>query len=399
MTNRPPSNVKLGENEPCRVLASGIDSLSLAIQVEWQSDRAFQVLEALKKIAKSSKEAAPAQLDMGSEAANWVFEVRPHGKDGYEWLLTGKELSLAIGKWRRPKQRPSIMASIRSETLWMHSPQVAVSRLTELVCALGGKPLIVRSSRADLCVDVLLPRSEWTRELEQHFVTRAHHVSPHIDCGNLTGFSIGKGLVAGRLYDKPREIAAKSGKFWMYDIWGIDDVPPEYIVVRVELQFRRERLKELGCNTWEDLQRNLPRLWAYGTQKWLRIVDDPKTHHTQQKLLPWWEVVASGFHGVQGAEPLVREKAIRFEVRRHGAQILGGLTSVLGIILQDEEIDGEDIFDAESYCIRALELVRKLCYMSDSKFTDKVRRKMTRFRRSGPGFRKSRSRRRFGKGK
>ena len=89
MTNSSPSNVKLGENEPCRVLASGIDSLSLAIQVEWQSDRAFQVLETLKKIAKSSKEAAPAQLDMGSESADWVFEVRPHGKDGYEWLLTG----------------------------------------------------------------------------------------------------------------------------------------------------------------------------------------------------------------------------------------------------------------------------------------------------------------------
>src|SRR5690606_40889246 len=134
----------------------------------------------------------------------------------------------------------------------------------------------------------------------------------------------------------------------MYPIWGIEAVPEGFVVVRVEYQFRRERLKEFGCETFQDLLDALPGLWAYGTRIWLRIVDDPSLHHTQQTVLPWWEMVSNGFAGAQEAEPLVRRIALDAEFRHLRDLALGALGSIVAVLLEDEEIDPECPLDRDS---------------------------------------------------
>src|SRR5690606_11582440 len=107
---------------------------------------------------------------------------------------------------------------------------------------------------------------------------RAAQVSPHLTHRKLTGFSIGKGQLSARLYDKPEEIASKSKKFWMYDVWGVESVARDHRVIRVEYQHRREALRELGVDSFADLVEKLDRLWAYDTGSWLRLVDDASKH-------------------------------------------------------------------------------------------------------------------------
>jgi hypothetical protein len=67
--------------------------------------------------------------------------------------------------------------------------------------------------------------------------------------------------------------------------------------IRVEDQARREALKQLGIDTFDDLLTKAAALWSYFTRSWLKVQDDPSKHHTQQKTLPWWNMAQDGFLG------------------------------------------------------------------------------------------------------
>ena len=244
----------------------------------------------------------------------------------------------------------------------------------------------IKPSRVDLCVDLLLRAEAWKPELVGCFVTRARDVNSYLQSHKLSGYSIGKGAIVARLYDKPREIRMKSHKDWMYDVWGIESVADDHRIIRVEFQMRRDVLREIGMRTWEDLRSNLPSLWIYCSQMWLHLVDDASLHHTQQHVLPWWQVVRNGFEGVQGAEPLVRTKAINHDLRRHAAQVMGGMTSMIGLMRQGESVDPDEVFDSESHCLMAAMETLTLQGIDDAEFTRRVIRKQAKQVRSGPGF-------------
>lgn len=143
----------MGESEPARVLASGIDSLVLAVDVNWRSQETFKRLAPLKLRAKENHTDEPTVLAVSAGSADWRFVVKAHGAGGYEWLLTCQELAMKVGNWLRPKQRPSVMVEIRSETLWTHGPDAVVSRVVQLGTRWAG--MWERSSRAAwTCVSI-----------------------------------------------------------------------------------------------------------------------------------------------------------------------------------------------------------------------------------------------------
>ncbi|MBL4698098.1 MAG: hypothetical protein JKX70_04615 [Phycisphaerales bacterium] len=179
MTNSPPSKVKLEQNEPARVLASGIDSLVLALDVIWANDTTFKRLAELKSKAKLEKEDEPAELIVDDETSPWHFVIKPHGTGGYEWLLTSHEMGMRIGNWLEPHQRPSVMVDIRSETLWTHGTQATVERVVSLIETLGGEVVSIKPSRVDICVDTLIPIEAWNRNLINSIV-HGQGISIHI---------------------------------------------------------------------------------------------------------------------------------------------------------------------------------------------------------------------------
>lgn len=364
VTNSPPANVNLAaglaEGEPARVLASGIDSLSLAITLRWRDERAFERLAELKQLAKEHDDGEPIAVTVGPEESRARFEIKPHGGKGYEWLLIGREMTIKLGNWLVPKQRPSAMVDVRSETLWMHGAKAAVERVRAILTAMGADVLETKPSRLDLCVDFLLPEREWLDHLPNHFVTRARKNSTWRTGREVSGFTIGSGALSARIYDKPREIGEQSHKDWMFDTWGIPTVPDGHRIIRVEFQIRRDALRETKINSWNDVRTKLLRAWAYCSKRWLRLAQDPGLHHTQQRLLPWWAIVQDGFRGAQQAEPLVREKSVNADLRRLSAQSVGTLCSIAALGLGDRASTEDATRDKASLLRDALDMFRPL---------------------------------------
>lgn len=335
LTISPPAKVKIDAVDGVRVLASGLDTLVLAIDVKWRSDDLFYYLAHLKDEAKEKGKELPGLLGSEEECSEWLFSMRPHGARGYEWLLTGGEFTLRIGNWMEPQSMPSIMAEIRSEALWHQGPEGAVDRILRLLDRSGASVTSVKPSRVDLCLDITFPEELWSKELASYQVTRAIDTALHLRRPNLTGINVGRGGISARIYDKPLEIRQRaSKKEWMFDIWRLKEVPEGYRIIRIEFQLRREVLKELGIDTIDDLFEYGANAWRYCTENWLKFQDRPGKHHTQRSTVPWWQLVQNGFFGIQGADPLIRDRAIRADMKQLRDQIIGLASSVTALHME-----------------------------------------------------------------
>jgi hypothetical protein len=332
-TLSPPAKVKYYPGERVRVLASGLDKIDLTLDLTWESE-AFFVLLAAEKAEAKLQDKARSLVISGSDGCEWVFNVLPFGIRGHEWLLDSGDVVLRIGNWLHPKSRPSMVVEISSEMLWRIGAECAVEAVLALVESLGARIEKVRASRLDVCADVLLPEHVWTKELFEHAVTRGRHKALYCDGDLLTGWQVGRGAFVGRLYDKPQEII-KSHKTWMFDIWGLSEVPLGWRIIRVEFQLRRPALKQLGIDSMKDALRKEGHLWAYCTEEWLKFQTRPGTHHTQRQTLPWWRVVQEGFRGAQPGCPLVRAKAVNITRKQLVCQALGLLRSLAALDLAE----------------------------------------------------------------
>lgn len=338
ITISPPAKVKASKLnaspfDQIQVLSHGVDTLDLAINARWKGDHFFDYLDAIKEVAVNEGKPSTVFLDQSVEPYESPFKIYNHGAPGYRWLLANGQYTLKIGNWRAPKKsgRPSIMASIRCETLWMLGLIGAVKQLHKIISNAGAQIVVIKASRVDLCLDMLLHKVIWHEDVTQFAVTRAHKSNKYFNKDNLTGISIGSGKISARLYDKPLEINQQSNhKAWFFDIWGIgqDEIPEGHHIIRVEFQLRRTALKELGIDTFRDLYHKTANLWAYCTQKWLKFRDRPGNHHTMRKTFDWWVEVQNGFAGAQKANPLVRSNAFRAQEKQLFAQAKGMLTSL-----------------------------------------------------------------------
>jgi len=309
MTISHPANVK-------NILVSGVDSLVLSMDIEWKDASIFTVLDEAKEQAKKNSVDYQGQIKHFIPEEVWPFTIKPHGAKGFSWILSGKDFTYKIANTIKPNSRPNVMIEIRSEVLWRLGPEEAIKIALGIISANQGRIIEAKLSRVDLCVDFLMSEKRWASELMEYAVTRAADTALYFHYKKLTGIVIGKGDIHARLYDKPLEIQKQSKKEWMYDIWGIKEVPEGKKIIRIEFQIRREVLNELGLKTVDDLFQKADRAWASCTQKWLKFQDRPGLHHTQRSTFKWYEEIQDGFRGVQGAEPLVREKAVKMDKKK-----------------------------------------------------------------------------------
>ncbi len=365
------------------MLAHGIDGLVLSVDVTWGERDPFEELDRLKTYAADHEAPCPGVAKFGnaeppespeSPEPPWIFNVAPHGVGGYAWLLTSKEVTLKVGSWREPMSRPSVVAEIRSESLWTRGAQAMVRRVRAILQGWGAEIAVVRVSRVDLCADVLLREDDWSLDLLDAFTTRAQDINSFLHCRRLTGFQIGKGKMMARLYDKPAEIEQKSHKFWMYRVWGIGAVPDGVRVIRVEFQFRRDAIKRLSVDTFDDLMASLPALWAYASRDWLKVQDGTGPHHTQKTTRPWWEVVQGAFEGAMEAEPAIRQQAISDDAGRLLRSMLGYVSSYAALKQGHSPVRPGACLSLASLMEQA-RLHLAAMGVTDEEFTDKVKAK------------------------
>jgi hypothetical protein len=283
MTFSPPSKVNSNdEHEILRVLTSGVDRLVLSLDIKWENENLFKSLTELKKKAKENNDGYPGSIGK-EESFLWKFNISPSGAKGWEWILKGQEFTLNIGNWLEPISRPSMIVDIGSETLWRVGMRDSIDWIMGLIKTIDGKVITVKPSRVDLCMDILLDESLWTQTLIDLCVTRARVFKPYYFGEKLTGIQIGSGKIFVRMYDKEHEIKTISKKYWMYDIWKLEETPDNKRIIRVEFQIRREVIKDLGINDINDLFAHIDSLWASAqrTGSSFRIIPENITHKEQ----------------------------------------------------------------------------------------------------------------------
>jgi hypothetical protein len=380
-TISPPSNVNNTPFTPPRVLASGLDTLVLAIDVIWHDDQFFRHLALMKEMAQLDPYDGTVLCNSPDDRYDYIMQIFPNGTSGYEWMLKNREFTLKIGNWSSPISRPSIMATIHSETLWRLGAKEAVFFLSKLIDQQKGQITNIKVSRVDLCCDVMLSNSIWNKEILNSIVTRSTHMAPFFYNLKLSGVQIGKGQIVARLYDKPLEINQKSKKFWMYDIWKIDQIGEDQQIIRVEFQIRREALKNLGVNTSDHLFLLGKNIWAYCAQDWLKFQDRPGKHPNQRSTYDWWKIVQDGYDSSLEAYPLIRQKAIKGEIDRAFASVVGYLGSIAALDIEKSGTDAEELTSLKE----AFELVESYAsknHIDDMEFTKRVFAKQAKMHRS-----------------
>jgi hypothetical protein len=372
---------KVGEEG--QVLAAGVDTLHLAVDVYWRNDQFFKTLTTLKAEAVAKRCQIPYLLK--SEGFEWAFGVTRSGIDGYEWFLKSAEYEVKIGNWMSPKSRPSILIEIRSQTLWLYGVVEAIDRILTLLNRAGAIVKETKASRIDMCVDLLVPESLWNQGLAKHRVCRAKKLGKYELGEDCTGFVIGQGgAFSARLYDKPLEIKQKSKKYWLYDVWKIQEVPDGCRVIRVEFQLRRQAIVELGMNSVWSFTNHPRNAWAYCTQVWLKFQDRPELHHSQQNMMPFWKSVQDGFFESQGEQPMLRAKMVNVKEKQIAQQLIGQLTSLIAL--------NSDEFAPELEIEQQLPLVlksAKLVGMDDETLSERVRRKQGKYIKAAEHFEKT----------
>ena len=385
MTNSPPSKVNFVDTDSSKVLCSGIDSLYLTIDLKWENNEFFSKLTKAKEQAHIKGEEEPIELKTWDDEIITYFNILSHGSKGYEWIIKNNEYLIKIGNWLEPSSRPSVFIEIRSETLHKYGTNRAVEIILLLLIYVKATIITVRINRVDLYCDILLPEECWSESLKEFLVSRANKRSWHNEGKIFSGFSIGKGAIMARLYDKPLEIKQKSNKNWMYDIWGIEKVPAAFKVIRVEFQLRREKVKEYSINTFDDLIDLSPNLWAYCTKEWLKLQDKPGTHHTQRRTFQWWKTVQSAYHGSQDANPLVSMEAASQNNGQILRQLIGNVTSMVAINSKGNMPTKESIGLWSFWILQAFPNAGKYGAMPKD-LENKIKNKMAKHSRSTDAF-------------
>ena len=248
-TIRPPAKISKIKKKKLKVLCSGVDTLYLSLDVFWKDLSFLDKLRHAKTIAAKKDKDICIPIHHKKLFNKYLFNIRPYGAQGYEWLLYNRDYSLRIGNWIKPKNRPSIRIQFHSRILWLNGLKKPIVFILRLIKDLGGKIYSIKISRLDPCIDILLPEEIWDKKLIDKSVTRSRHAGMYFNNKRLTGVTFGKGHIHARFYDKALEIEQKSKKYWFYDeVWKIDEVPEGYKLIRIEFQLQREIIKNLGLN-------------------------------------------------------------------------------------------------------------------------------------------------------
>jgi hypothetical protein len=388
-SNTDPPNVNILNFELPKVLFYGIDSLYLSYKLEWKKRESLEFLE--KEKSKAELENTEVEICFENEDKSEEFKgyICPYGtKGGYKYVLKNNYYKIQIADWDELKQtiKPNLMVIFSAECLCTLGPKAAEEKITRLFGGLGANIISIKPNRVDLCVDILLDEAAWTTEnIIPYSVTRSRKVKTIHDNQILETINFGTKDIQARLYDKIREILCHRDKLWMISDYYLEHLAPQKKIIRIEFQIRRSVLKELGIDTISDLFEHSENLWAYCTQEWLKFQDNPGKHHTQQKTLPWWEVIQKGYLKNQTANPLIRCKAIQADSHRLFNQAYGLMSSFTASNLEASDPEGR----REPKLIETLKTFQDKA-VKDGKgndyFLDSVKSKRTKYYRAREKF-------------
>jgi hypothetical protein len=332
-----------------KILSSGIDTLELGFNIEsYNID--FEQLTHAKQVAQSTtfdNDFTDRVIDLNG----LLFTVQRTGVRGYEYILINDDLTIRLtSKAQGGKYFPEMMISFRSAFLWRlgwrHQADVIIDWVNGFAVV---KKVLV--SRADLCIDVESPLPEIMSQY-QNVVTRARHKEDYACCAEasrysyglrMTGYAFGRGVMQCRVYDKAYEIL-KSKKDWFQEIWSKAGWQEDNPVTRVEFQMRRDILKNLQVDDFQDLKNCVADLWRYCTVKWLRIVDIAKNDKSRKRWRAnaFWNKVTSAirmFGEMTGVTRITQMKPRYDALRKQARGFLVSIAAMSAATIKLNTID------------------------------------------------------------
>jgi len=277
------------------LLHFGVDTLEATFDGDL-ADGTAERLGHAKQLAQQSNKPQPVMVGPSE------FFVDAKGAGMYQWRLSDSDLLLRVACDGSPV--PLVSARLRASALATFGHEALYQDAVIAAAALGADTQY-SITRLDLAADLQgwVPTPGEMAGIVCPATYRAHHT----DGAGFT-FQYGKGQIVTRIYNKSAEIVARGHQGYA-ELWhsrlGYD---PEQPVVRVEVQFRREALKEHGCRFVHQAFVRLPELFAAGLA-WsdLRVpTSDAKKSRWPRH--PVWDWLATSVC-VTKPQPRVRHKS------------------------------------------------------------------------------------------
>ncbi len=376
ITGALPSNTAPPNYTGLSILRQGVDSLYLNYPGSLTEQAEVQLTE-LKARAQSPEcsEQAEAFLPFGDH----TFVMSPRGRGRFPFVLSDNWYHLQLSRIAAEKM-PLAYVQVASELLTRSGMDAAVAPLSLLVGQLAGKTVTPMVSRLDLCVDFVTALN-FAAIPESHWVTRASKQARYYVRGRFSGLTFGQGgALSCRLYDKTLEIE-KSQKTYLYELWkaqGWDEVAP---VWRLEFQFNRELLTQVGIYSLEQLKTFLNALWVYGVDQWLqlKLPQSQDGNSSRWPVYPQWQQFLTARFNKGPCEPVYRVR--KDSSPSDQALFINGLGSITSFMAREgihniEEALSRYLDQARAYHRRQSNLTGKTL---NTYVREKVEQKRTRY--------------------
>ena len=228
--------------EAYKLLLHGIDTVQCAYYLTPPSPKHldFRAIAVIKEQLRMDKSREPRAVTLGGTE----FFIYPYGSSsGYPFVLSNEDFKIELGEFNNP----SCFVTYRRQALWRQSALTLHDKFLAWVKTIGCEMQQPESlSRVDFCFDYSLAERDFDAD---SFVSLSDKDSQHRENGTVQTFTLGKGDVVLRVYDKIAEIRQQSAKVWFHELWGQDDN-----VWRIEWQTRKAILKGFLIRTFVDLQ-------------------------------------------------------------------------------------------------------------------------------------------------
>jgi hypothetical protein len=265
-----------------------------------------------------------------------AFSMGLGSRDGW-WLLENADARVVVNA--RAPRGWLVAVEMSGVALARIGHVVAIERARVLASKLLGHVEGERVRRVDMCADFIgfdLPNIDPHAWLVQRRCKQVDHVrlDTHREGDECTGFTIGRGAVVLRVYNKTEELKAKGDavkRAEEYERWkaaGWDGRSP---VTRVEFQLRDAAMKELGLRDVQHFDERLDHAWAYCTRRWCRLVElGTRTRKKRCETDARWEAVRNVEFN-SSAEAATRKRARGTVDARHAVGAVINYTSRAGL--------------------------------------------------------------------